>query len=413
MNNDTIKLLNLEHIDIDFNNSNIIKKDNTIIATIVLNKQNNIHCVNCGSTDVITKDYYTKSITHSVTTDKPCILKYKARRYVCKDCGTTFYEYNPFCQKDDKLSYLTEALILDKLHSHTATYSSVSRELNISIQTVINTFDKYVYPSRVKLPSIICIDEIYTNKLTNRKYSCIMMDFETGKLIDVLPTRLKLELADRLGKIDKKERENVKYVVIDMWDPYNDVAKKVFYNAKVAVDSFHVITHLITAIDLIRLEVMRNYGKRHSKLENAPMYYYMLKKFHYFFTKNFDNIYSGPIKVNKMKTKWDKYEIRKYLFYIDDILMKAYELKEQYQEFNKTANYDKCEEKLNELINKFINFPHEAYNTFGNLLKHWKEQIINSFIRINGTRLSNGKMEGLNSRLKCLIKNANGFKDFD
>ena len=28
-------------------------------------------------------------------------------------------------------------------------------------------------------------------------------------------------------------------------------------------------------------------------------------------------------------------------------------------------------------------------------------------------RLSNGPMEGCNSRIKCLIKNANGYKNFD
>ncbi len=49
---------------------------------------------------------------------------------------------------------------------------------------------------------------------------------------------------------------------------------------------------------------------------------------------------------------------------------------------------------------------------FGRLLLHWRQEIKNSFIVIDNRRLSNGPMEGVNSRLKCLIKNANGYSNF-
>ena len=63
---------------------------------------------------------------------------------------------------------------------------------------------------------------------------------------------------------------------------------------------------------------------------------------------------------------------------------------------------------------------------FGKLLNHWKTEIKNSFITVDTLikdkkdnlilvkkRLSNGPMEGCNSRIKCIIKNANGYKNFD
>ena len=43
----------------------------------------------------------------------------------------------------------------------------------------------------------------------------------------------------------------------------------------------------------------------------------------------------------------------------------------------------------------------------------WKINIKNSFIRINGKRLSNGPMEGINSRIKTMMKSANGFRNFN
>lgn len=425
MNYDTIKLLNLEDINIDLTKSHVDKVNGNLECTIVLN--NTIKCCKeCGSIKIIIKDYYIKKITHSISTNQPCILKYKARRFRCKDCNKTFLEDNPFCQKDEKLSLYTDIKILEKLRSHTATFTSVSKDLHTSIQTVINVFDKYVSGTRLSFGEVICIDEIYTNKLTRKKYSCIIMDFKTKQVIDVYPSRHKIDLIDKLSKVPMDERKRVKYVIIDMWDTYKQVSLTIFPNSLIAVDSFHVIKHLNLAMDTIRLKVMRKYDKGHSKLENAEMYYYMLKKFHYFFTKNFDNIYEGNIKVPKLKTSWDKYEIRKYLLSIDDDLSYAYYLKQRYQEFNLTAKYETCDEELNELIDLFRSSHLEEFQYFGRLLNHWKTEIKNSFIMVDTLikdkqgryvltkkRLSNGPMEGCNSRIKCIIKNANGYKNFD
>lgn len=413
MNYDIIKFLNLESVDINLDKSSFIKTDESLVVKIVLNKQPVNICPFCGSNNSIIKDYVSKNIAHSISTFKPCIITYKARRFTCKDCNTSFYERNPFASLDSRTSYYTDALILDKLKSHTATYSSVARDLNVSIQLVINVFDQFVKPKLLGLSNVICIDEIYTNKLTSRKYCCVILNFFTGDLINIFPSRLKMDLHYYFSKYSLEERKKVEYIVIDMWETYNNVAKIVFPYAKVAVDSFHIITHLNTAIDIIRLEVMRKFDKGHSKLINSEMYYYMLKKFHYFFTKNFDSIYEGNIKVPKLKTSWDKYEIRKYLLSIDGLLAKAYDLKVRYQEFNYLARYESCDEELENLIEEFLSFPHDAFFQFGRLLQHWKVEIKNSFIRIDNRRLSNGKMEGCNSRLKCLIKNANGFRNFD
>lgn len=251
------------------------------------------------------------------------------------------------------------------------------------------------------------------------------MDFKIKQVIDVYPSRLKFDLIDNFMRIPLEERKLVKYVVIDMWDTYKQVSLDVFPNAIIAVDSFHVIKHLNLAIDMIRLKVMRKYDKGHSRLENAEMYYYMLKKFHYFFNKNFDDI-PDFLKVHKLNSTWDKYEIRKYLLSIDPDLAYAYNLKQEYQDFNYTANFDTCDKELNKLINDFRSSHLKEFQEFGKLLNHWKTEIKNSFIRVNvrikdkignyiivKKRLSNGPMEGCNSRINCLIKNANGYRNFE
>ncbi|MCB6603904.1 transposase, partial [Erysipelatoclostridium ramosum] len=43
------------------------------------------------------------------------------------------------------------------------------------------------------------------------------------------------------------------------------------------------------------------------------------------------------------------------------------------------------------------------------MLNNWKDEIINSFIIVNGRRLSNGIMESRNSIVKLIKKTGNGY----
>lgn len=105
-------------------------------------------------------------------------------------------------------------------------------------------------------------------------------------------------------------------------------------------------------------------------------------------------------------------KLEKYLLSIDPDLKYAYELKERYREFNLTALYKNCDEELDELIDLFRNSHIEEFRDFDKLIKRWKPYIKNSFIKVNNKRLSNGPMEGINSRIKTMLKSANGIKKF-
>lgn len=412
MYNDIIKLLNLEQFNIKIKKIETSKINNILYCYITLESTAS-SCPLCGGDKLFIKDYQTKRIIHSISTNNPCFIIYKARRYKCKYCNSIFYERNPFSLKYDKESIYTIYKVLDELKSHTNTFTDVARNLNISVTTVMRIFDQYVEYHRTKLPKIICFDEVYTSRKSCQKYAFVMADFMNNNIIEIYSSRHKNKLTQNFSHIPKAERDNVDYIIIDMWDTYRDLGEIYFKNAKIAVDSFHVIKHLNEAIVSIRLKIMRKFDKKTKSLTANDMYYYMLKKFHYFFTKNFEDIYSGQIEIRKYRTKWDKHEIRRYLMSIDPDLKYAYYLKEKYREFNLTTSYESCDEELNELIDEFRNSHLEEFRTFGKLLSRWKINIKNSFIRVNSKRLSNGPMEGINSRIKTIMKSANGFRNFN
>lgn len=215
MYNDTIKLLNLEQFNLKIKTLETTKVNNILYCYITLERMNEF-CPKCGGCEVIINDYRTKEIKHSISTNNPCYIVYNARRYKCKYCNSVFYEYNPFSLKNDTISTYTTFAVLHELLRHTNTFSDVAHIFNLSVYKVINIFDKYVEFRRATLPKIICFDEFYRSKKSKEKYSFVMADFMTNKIIDICPSRYKDKLDSYFSKIPQAERDIVDYIIIDM-----------------------------------------------------------------------------------------------------------------------------------------------------------------------------------------------------
>ena len=145
-------------------------------------------------------------------------------------------------------------------------------------------------------------------------------------------------------------------------------------------------------------------------------YYYLLKKFDYFLTKELDDI-SSYVSVPKFKTKMSKHNLLKQLLNIDSRIEEAYRLTSKYREFNRTSNSVNCIIEIEELINNFLNSSLESFNTIGRMLLNWKDEIINSFTIIdsngNNRRLSNGPIEGINGIIEQIKINGKGYTNYD
>ena len=375
-------------------------------------KRTQLMCSICGSTDLKFLGYKYRKIIHSIFTHQQCIIRFHQHRYQCKICQKTLSESNPLASKNENLSLFTKVSILNYLKSYDHTFTDAALRYYVSIQKVIDLFDTHVEAKPRRLPKVMNIDEFFTAKVNTYKYACVLYDFMGRKIIDVLATRHKHYLLDYFSRRSISERSRVEVIVMDMWDSYRQVAKVAFPKAKIAVDSFHLIRTLNEVIKRIRIEVMNKYRLYKSGPQHDDMYYYMLKKFHYFFLKNYEDIYDGKFKIHKLNSYWHKSDIMNYLLSIDDELTSAYRLKEKYREFNLTAHYESCQDELEQLIDAFRNHTHKGMRIFGKTLINWKDEIINSFLIYDGRRISNGPIESVNNKIKTIIKTANGIKKF-
>ena len=103
-------------------------------------------------------------------------------------------------------------------------FTSVAREVNLSVSTIIRIFDLVSYP-KAKLPKVLSVDEFKGNTW-GEKYQCILTDPENKIVLDILPERYKPYLTTYFCKYPKEEREKVKYFVSDMWRTYYDTTMK-------------------------------------------------------------------------------------------------------------------------------------------------------------------------------------------
>ena len=318
-------------------------------------------------------------------------------------------ERNPFSVRGHKADIQTEVSVLEKLRRFKTTFKEVADIYHLSTTTVVRIFDSRVCLKRHTLTEWVSMDEFYSRRLSLTGYCLTLYNPLNRCILDVLPSRHKSFMTDYFARIPIIERKKVKYVSIDMWETYKDVALRAFPDAIIAVDSFHVIKHLNKAMNDIRIRIMNKY--KTNKTDEIG-YYRLLKRFHYFFTTNMENIKFDPKKSKNYSYLHDKYVMLEKLLSIDDELRKAYYLKELYREFNLCTYYEESHEKINDLIEAFISSGIEEYYEFVRMLKSWKTEICNSFLIVHNKRLSNGPIESLNSRVKILLKNACGYSNF-
>lgn len=73
------------------------------------------------------------------------------------------------------------------------------------------------------------------------KYALVIHDFHTGDPIDLLRNWRTSVTEPYFVAISREERNQVKYLISDMYNPYIAYVKKYFPNAVSVVNSFHNI----------------------------------------------------------------------------------------------------------------------------------------------------------------------------
>ena len=397
-------------------------------------------CPVCKSATTKVKGYQLKKINHSVLNPIPCMIHYKARRYVCPVCGKTFYENNPFISGNLKVSVATVYNVLNELKRPETTFSYVADKYHMSASSVANIFDRHIHPHRRSLPECLCFDETYAFKSRDSDYICVLLDYNEKKITDVLPSRRMRYLVDYFHKIPLKERKKVKYVSFDMWKTYREVSRLMFPECICIVDKFHVLQELSRKVTRVRIDVVNenkkikdDLTKKRKKLKEektslcpedeerlriAQRNYYLLKKFDFVLFSNDPRISDANVE-KKFNRALNQYcnlnDIYHMAIEIDSKLKEAVEIKDIIHLFYKSAEQKNAKKELEDIIILCRTSNVKGLQDFSNTLCEWKQEIINSFIKIPSLnrKMNNALIENRNKSIKLLKHSSNGYTNWN
>lgn len=123
---------------------------------------------------------------------------------------------------------------------------------------------------------------------------------------------------------------------MDMWQPYKQVVQRYLVHAQIAVDPFHVISHLMEGLSRIRIHIQ-------NQVEYGSDAYYLLKTWKDLLEKRV-NLDNKPVYNKRFQRYLNKRDLLDMILNINENLSLAYRLKEMYVEFNERATSSNCQD---------------------------------------------------------------------
>ena len=372
-------LLGLQDVQV----KNVEQKQDSI--HIFCNLRQKTHkCPACGALTDTVHDYREQVIKDIPAFGKKSFIHLNKRRYRCS-CGKRFAEDNAFLPHYHRMTNRLSAYVIERL-SGESSFTSVSREVNLSVSTVIRIFDLVSY-SPQPLPQALSIDEFKGNT-NGEKYQCILADPVNKRVLDILPKRYGNYLASYFNTFPKLEREKVKYFVSDMWKPYANTASVWFKNATQVVDKYHWMRQVVWAFEAVRKQEQKKFSKSHR----------------IYFKK------SRTLLIRKFERLSDEQKQQvNVMLYSSPTLSSAYFYKEEFLRILKCESRDEAKKAMAEWINSALDCGIVQFQKCAQTMINWLPGILNSF----SAKITNGFTEGCNNKIKVLKRNAYGYRNFN
>jgi transposase len=382
-----------------------------------------------------------RTIQHPILQDNySLILILKQRRWRCTnpECLYDTSEIFKFVNKQRRTTNATDMLIVDAYRDLLETSASISKRFHVSDSHAHEVFDRYVKLDRLPLTDAISVDEVHLDMDDDCRYALVIQDFHTGDPIDLLRSRRTNVTEPYFVSIPSEERNKVKYLISDMYNPYISYVEKYFPNAVPVVDSFHVIQWITRMIDNYIRQLLKKFRQRDREYQERLSYeqqkpvsipqsdeVYLLQKYRWLILSNQANIryHNDPRMDPHFHALMNTYDYEDALFRIDPNLREFRDQKEAYIQFNSRNSGKPVEARtgLSKLILEYRKSRHEMFRDFASLLEKYEDPIVNSFIMVekvgNGkiydSRLSNGPIESINRKVKDLKRLGRGFRNFE
>ena len=325
------------------------------------------------------------------------ILRLKKQRYLCKHCGKAFTLRDNVTEYGCCISKNTKWKIANDLRNKISE-KDIAKNNNVSPNIVERVMDSYYDNQKLYknyLPKVLSFDEFKSVKSADGAMSFHLCNGETGQTIDIVEDRKLLSLLQYFSYYSFNARKSVKFIIIDMYSPYVSLIKKMFPNAQIIIDTFHLIQLISRSLNKTRIKAMKNNKAVYNKMKR---YWKLILK-----DRN-ELDYS----------KWKKFTCFPHFMteidVVNYILDQSAELKATYYKYQellqsiKEKNYNDFLYAINNINNNISDY----MKTSIKILIEFKDNMQNTF----NNNYHNGYIEGNNNFIKVLKRIAFDFRSF-
>lgn len=366
----------------------VLENGNRILLCLKSRRKCGI-CPSCGKRCRNVETEYSRTARDLDMAGKPCFLEFKEKKVRCK-CGYRGVEELGFVTKSRRVTKRMEAYVVSLCEK--MSLKETAEVTSLDWKTVKNIDHDYI---KSMLPAIdnlkitrIAIDEIAIMK--GHKYFTIIRDYDTGIAIRILFGRTYEETAGALASLGKERLAAIRYVSLDMWDPYIKAVKELCPNAELIFDKFHVVKKVNEALDLVR-------RKEFACAE--PDEQLNMKHKRFIILKREENL-------NKQQR-----EELTTLMQSNEKLYKAYLLKEQILSIfdDKTSTFEQIRERITLWFENILSNQLKEFYTVVETMKNYLYGILNYF----RYGMTNAIAEGFNTKINIIKRRAYGFRDLE
>ena len=349
------------------------------------------YCPCCGvvnqSTNDIIKWGFRKNCVVKIPKQGNCLtrLVLHKQRFFCKHCNNTFIAETNLVDRNKNIYNNTNLQIRLELMEKQSE-KDIAKRMDVSVSVIdriLNEISSNTVLRHPTLPKSMNWDEFKATKDTK------------GKIFVIQDSRKSIDLDKYFRRYSKDERDKVKHISTDFYSGYIFLAKKLFKNAEISIDRFHIVIQAYNALNTTRIRLCYKSNPNYNKL----------KDFWKLLLKNENELSYKKHYSRHFKKELSQKEIVQYIINTDSELKATYECYQGLINFLKEKDFNKFK-----LIVLHSNA--NISNKMVKVLKLYKDNlkyIENSF----KYDINNGIIEGTNNLIKCLKRVAFGYRKYD
>lgn len=346
-------------------------------------------CPACGSAEVWDQGGVERTFRTLPIGAKPVHLRFKVPRVLCFDCGQVQQVKLGFADPRKRYTRAFARYALE-LSRH-MTIQDVARHLQVSWDTIkeIQSVDlqrRFGKPRLSKLRQI-AIDEIAIGK--GHRYLTVVLNLLTGAVVFVGDGK-GAEALEPFWKRLRRARAKVKAVATDMSAAYIAAVRDHLAGAVHVFDHFHVIKLFNEKLTAFRRQLFHELTAAGQKL---------LKGTRWLLLKNPENLDPAKNEIERLQAA----------LRLNASLATVYYLKEDLRQLWAQANKRTARRVLKDWLARARASGIRMLQQFAQTLEEHQEGILNYY----RYRISTGPLEGTNTKIQAMKRQAYGFRDIE